>query len=158
MIVGVDLGTRRVALSCIDEDFVWSLDMDKVALRRIYSSEWQMGTALAESSYLAMRNAGIAPSKMYFERPVVFKNVNTSVGQALSAGAFFSHLPGQAVQIYPSSVWKKEVIGSGNANKADTRSWVEREHPTLAQACAGVEDCYDAVAICEYGRRVASLG
>ncbi len=162
MIVGVDLGTRRAALACIDIGWVWWANLDTTAMRRAYPSEWQMGNRLGDMAGDAMHEVGLNQGEpdefLYFERPVVFKSVNTSVGQALSAGAFFANLCGQAVQIYPSSVWKKEVVGSGNASKDDTRAWVESVYPALAEACAGIEDCYDAVAICEYGRRVAELG
>ncbi len=155
MIVGVDLGTRRAVLACIDEGFLWSASLETTKSRRLFPTEVDAGTALGLAARRALSDAWLLPKRSFFERPVVFKNVNTAVGQALSAGAFFSQLPGQNEQIYPSAVWKKEVVGHGSASKDDVRVWVEREYPALAEACAGIEDRYDAVAICEYGRRVA---
>lgn len=157
MIFGVDLGTRRAAMVCIEAGFVWSASLESHKNKRLFPGEIDAGAALGIAAKIALAEADLKPTRMYFERPIIFKNVNTSVGQALSAGAFFCNLPGQSVQIYPSSVWKKEVVGSGNASKDDTRAWVEREHPALATACEGIEDRFDAVAICEHGQRMARL-
>lgn len=159
MIVGVDLGTRRAALACIDAGFVWSASLERVVDRKAFPSEITAGCQLGDLAGDALWDALVKEDvRFYYERPIVFKNINTSVGQALSAGAFFAQLHGTFTQIYPSAVWKKEVIGSGNASKDDIRVWVEQQHPTLAQACQGIEDRFDAVAICEFGRRMADLG
>lgn len=161
MIVGVDLGTRRAALAAIDAGWVWSVDLGTARGKRDFPSEIEAGKRLGFLAGEALHQAlisGYEDLRFFYERPVVFKNVNTSVGQALAAGAFFARLTGVFTQIYPSAVWKKEVIGSGNASKDDTRAWVESEYPTLAAACEGIEDRFDAVAICEFGRRMEELG
>lgn len=159
MIVGVDLGTRRVALACIDADWVWSVDLGTARSKREYPSEIEAGVELGVRARAASVNVLVEDRiRFFYERPIVFKNINTSVGQALSAGAFFAQLSGVFTQIYPSAVWKKEVIGNGNASKDDTRTWVESKYPALAEACEDVEDRFDAVAICEFGRRMADLG
>lgn len=158
MILGVDLGTRRIAIACIDAHFVWSASVESAKLRRENPTEMISGYRLGLLAAEALEQSGVRPTKLFYERPIVFKNVNTAVGQALSAGALFSQLTGSPEQIYPSSVWKKEVLGHGNATKSDIRAWVEGAYPALAQGCAGVEDCYDAVAICHYGHLVAESG
>lgn len=68
-----------------------------------------------------------------------------------------AQMPGRVAFVEPS-LWKKALCDNGNASKDDVQRWVELHHPALAEACAGVEDRYDAVGIAVGGAALARAG
>lgn len=148
MNIGVDLGTRRIALACPEVDFAFSDELKGVRLKRDYPGEWDAGYALGRRAALAMSRAGFLPGhavKFYFERPMSFKSARTAIGQAFSAGAVFSQLVpfGHAIEL-SNTTWKKELIGHGNADKDTCRGWLEGNYPALAEICGEDQDLVDA--------------
>lgn len=164
-IVGVDLGTRRIAAACPDVRFVWSTHLQGAADRRAYPSEVEAGFVLGTRLKQAMEDHRF-PSKglpllFVAERPFLRTarpNVQTAVGMALSAGAALGQLPGRVSLVRHPSMWKKALCGNGNASKDDVRQFVTEREPALAALCGEDEDRYDALGIALAGAALASDG
>lgn len=158
MIVGLDLGTRRVAAACPEIGFIFSVDLDKgegtARRKRDYPREPEAGYALGRQLCLALIRNGFAPAQelraqFYFERPLVGRphgNSRTAIGQGLSAGAVLSQIfpLGDLHQIDNSATWKKELIGHGHSDKDRCRAWLQEHHPALAAVCGQDQDLIDA--------------
>lgn len=147
MNVGVDLGTRRIALACPEAGFAFSTKHN-ARQKRDYPTEWDAGYSLGRQSFIALANSPafeLGDVTFYFERPMAFKSVKTAIGQAFSAGAVFSSLRpyGPCVEL-SNTTWKKELVGHGNADKDRCRDWLQTHHPALAETCGQDQDLVDA--------------
>lgn len=164
IIFGVDLGTRRIAIACPQELFVWSVSLERAADRRQFATELQAGGELGQRSVQAIVDhfGALRHEALFFaERPflrTVRPNVQTAVGMALSAGAALNQLPGHVELFKHPSVWMKEFCGNGNANKDDIRRTVEACAPQAAALCGEDENRFDAVGIALAGAAMASDG
>lgn len=159
MIIGVDLGTRRVALAAPWAEWVYRDDVERAAAKRDYPLEVDAGRALgarARSAVISAVRSNLLPQvglEFWFERPMAGflpggkRNVRTAVGQGLSGGAVLSQLPGSLHQIDSASTWKKELTGDGAAKPAGYRAWLTEHHPPLAALCAEDEDLFAASCI-----------
>lgn len=150
-VIGVDLGTRRVAMAIPEFRLSFRTDLEGAAARRDYLGEVDAGRALGSQCRATLMHwissgLPVLGLEFWFERPLAGfmaggkRNVRTAVGQALSAGALLSQLPGSLHAIDSASTWKKELIGDGHAKPADYRAWLEVHHPTLATLCGSDED------------------
>lgn len=151
-IIGVDLGTRRVALACPEVGWCYRDDLESASGKRDYPGPVDAGRALGARSRTAIMDAvsgyrfGIIGLEFWFERPFAGylpggkRNVRTAVGQGLSAGALLSQLPGSLHEIDSASTWKKELLGDGSAKPADYQRWLTHHHPTLTEAVGADED------------------
>lgn len=162
MIFGMDVGTRRVALACPDDLFTYRLSLEGTRARREYPNEWdagaRLGEMLAEAVY-ARYGLSSADHEFFAERPFPRThgkgaNPRTSVGQALSLGAIATHLPGR-LSAWEPRVWKKELLGNGNAGKDHIRDWLTTHRPALA-AAADTQDELDAFCIGTHGLQVVA--
>lgn len=161
MIFGLDLGTRRVAVACPEDLFTFEVSVEGARARREHPSEWdagaEMGQRVAEEVYARY---GLSASHEFFaERPFPRThgkgaNPRTAVGQALSLGALATHLPGRLTAHEPR-IWKKELLGNGNAGKDVIRTWLTTHRPALA-AAAGSQDLCDAFCIATHGLEVVA--
>lgn len=163
MIFGLDLGTRRIAVVCLEPRWVFEFKVESAAGKRKYPTEEMAGIALGLATAEAIgEQFGYTGHEFFYERPflpLAHPNPKTLVGQGLSAGAVIAHLPGRAHQISHPSLWKKDVCGNGNAGKDDARAWVEAHRPEVAALCGTSQDLYDATCIAVYGGAVvASAG
>jgi len=147
-VIGVDLGTRRVALACPEHQLAFRTDLEKAAGRRDYPSEADAGRSLGaqcRTVVITWIAEGLSPwgLEFWFERPVTHagprRNVRTAVGQGLSAGALLGQLPGSLHEV-SNTQWKKELIGDHHATPAVYRGWLEAHHPALAAICGEDED------------------
>lgn len=147
-VVGVDLGTRRVALVVPAHQLAFRADLEKAAGRRDYLTEADAGRALGAQCRTQLFHwftAGlpVLGLEFYFERPVTGagprRNIRTAVGQGLSAGALLAQLPGSLYEV-SNTQWKKELIGDGRAKPEVYRAWLSEHHPTLAALCGQDED------------------
>lgn len=58
-------------------------------------------------------------------------------------------------QLIPCSVWRKEILGNGNATKDDAIKWARKQYPKVYGALPfDSDDLAEAFCIAEYGRRV----
>lgn len=122
---GVDYGGRRVSFCVLDPDGSY----------RTYVDEWS-DVEYAEHQILAHaaawthrltdpRLTGVR--HLVVESPIVgaSKNAQTAVRMSMMAGALLSGVhPGVTVDLVPPATWKKEVVGRGNADKADVTDWL----------------------------------
>lgn len=164
-IVGIDLGTRRIAASCVETGFVWSTHLQGAADRRTYPSEVEAGFVLGLRLKMAIEDhhfpTGGLPLLFVAERPFLRTarpNVQTAVGMALSAGAALGQLPGRVSLVRHPSMWKKALCGNGNADKAEVRRVVTEREPALAALCGEDEDRYDSLGIALASAQLASDG
>lgn len=160
MIFGVDLGTRRAAIACPEVEWVWSVDMatgpGTAQRKRDFPTEIDAGREMGRQARMVLEDEVLGwlgqPDTVFVaERPLVQTgggaNIQTSIGQALSAGAFLTQLPGRVVVLKHSSLWKKAIGVPGNCGKPLVRGWVEAHQPTLAALCDEIEDLFDATCI-----------
>jgi len=92
----------------------------------------------------------------YVEEPLVGRGVRASLRIAQVAGAVLSHLSIPAYLV-SNTAWKKQVIGSGNANKDRISTWLDETHPCYFADCDGDQDQADATCIALYGRQQQQL-
>ena len=147
-VVGVDLGTRRVAMVVPALSLVFRADVENAAGRRDYPAEADAGRALGAQCRTQLfiwfsTGLPVLGLEFYFERPVTHagprKNIRTAVGQGLSAGALLGQLPGSLYEV-SNTQWKKELIGDGHAKPEVYRAWLTEHHPALAALCGQDED------------------
>lgn len=104
---------------------------------------------------------------VFIESPVLGRGgAGATIPQAMIVGALMAGAKqGNAyqVQLVPVQVWKKDIVGSGNAGKPDVAQWVKDHHPSLHKLWVGKnnlgkttldQDIYDALCINVYGRMV----
>lgn len=145
MIIGVDLGTRRVALACPEAMWCYRDDTQNAAGKRDYPGEVDAGKALGARARTALLDAmarGALPYlgiEFWFERPMAFANTKTAIGQGMSLGALMGQLPG-SIHECSNSQWKKELIGRGDAKPHQYQQWLKDDHPSLAALCGEDED------------------
>jgi Holliday junction resolvasome RuvABC endonuclease subunit len=89
---------------------------------------------------------------VYIEEPIYAGSFKATVAMAMVAGAVVVILENACIpySFVGNSVWKKAVIGKGNATKDEIRMWAVSRFgiaPDLRQ------DIYDSIAIAEWGRR-----
>ncbi|CAB4194594.1 hypothetical protein UFOVP1264_49 [uncultured Caudovirales phage] len=91
------------------------------------------------------------------EKPIqgVSRNVRTglSLGMVAGALAYTSSLHAR-VAMAPPTVWKKAVIGRGNADKPYVEQWLKYAKPALYQLCEQLrkpQDGIDATCLALYG-------
>lgn len=135
---GVDVGARRLALACPERNIAVALKVP-------------ISTPSLEVSILVgwLRGQVGIRDLLWIEAPIVGAsgNAQTALRMAITVGAILGvHPGGHATLVAPAS-WKKVVVGHGHASKNDVKSWLDANHPALAQACHGDQDRYDATCL-----------
>lgn len=148
LVYGVDVGARRVAVVCPQRGWVGRL--------RAPAS-----TPAAECGQLADFLLEHVPGDavLWVEAPIVggSGNAQTALRLAMTVGALIS-CHGGPTGLVAVSTWKKEVCGHGGSSKSDVRAWLHAQEPTLAEACAGDQDLYDAACVGLYGLAAPTPG
>lgn len=82
------------------------------------------------------------------------RNVRVGISLAMVAGAIVvaARQAGAHVDVVPPALWKKTVIGIGNANKEVVSNFLEEHHSQLHRQC-GSQDMVDAVCIAMYAEK-----
>lgn len=57
-----------------------------------------------------------------------------------------------------NKTWKREVVGNGNASKAEAAAWLATHHPVLADVAGDDQDLVDAACVALYGEIVIGRG
>lgn len=146
MIIGVDIGVRRLAIASPTAIWATSLDLGtKPGVRHIELgdlSEWLWMTlmTLGEAGQMDL----VVEQPMLTHDSGVFESMSHTIGAVLSADTWHS-----ALVVHPST-WKSQLLGYGNADKADHEEWLYVNSPTLYNAC-DTEDEYDAMCIGLFG-------
>lgn len=150
--MGIDLSSRKIAIVRLlgDDCEVHTVEIEKLPNR--VDELW----ALQEGVEGLMEQ--FTSSWVYVEAPVVGRGgARPTVLQAQVDGIVqvaavrFGHLGVYSVN---NKTWKKDVVGNGNADKSDTKSWLAAHHPVLADLCGDDQDLVDAAGVALYGRTV----
>lgn len=148
--VGIDLGIHKIALFCVTRghEDAWAYQATS-PLR---------DEQLAELGAMAHDFALMHEAEwVWIEDTIIGNNRKYSIGLAETKGAVMSdlsqlrHQQGLDVRLVDNKVWKKEVLGHGNASKVEVRDYIQDTHPDYAPLCGEDEDLYDACAIGLYG-------
>lgn len=143
--VGVDIGMAKIAIASPGDRWADSLDIARRKLAR-HEQLREMKT------WLLSRTDGT--EQLWIDRPL-FHGTGTNAGERLTetVGMILSArdwiFPPQVIY---QQTWKAQVIGNGNASKADIQAYLEAFHPELANLCHGIEDEYDAMTLGVYGQ------
>jgi Holliday junction resolvasome RuvABC endonuclease subunit len=153
--MGVDLGVHKIAIALLDDD----------TLINVYPYEAPTALfrdmQLRELGSLAHNLAELhAADAVWIEDVIVGNNRKYSIGLAQTMGAVLAHLSalrlgqGTDIRAVDNKVWKKELLGNGNATKFDVRNYIVDTHPAYAPMCGDDQDLYDAACVGLYGRRI----
>lgn len=100
------------------------------------------------------------PSKIAVESPVVAgsRNLRTALDMAMTAGAVVAgaRRAGAEVHLVPPALWKKTVVGKGNATKEEVAAFVRSADSRFAAAAEGDQDLVDAFCISRWCQAQAS--
>lgn len=161
VILGVDPSSRKVAVTTTwsgwDEPELFTIDLPGdhtegcgLAFRRFF--EYISGVR---------ERTGCALFVFQEEPLMAFgKNMNANstitqarIGGALEAACSEAMVP---VTLVNNKVWKKVVIGNGNAGKPEIAAWVHDNLPDAYDLAGGDQDLLDSSAINEFGKMVVN--
>jgi Holliday junction resolvasome RuvABC endonuclease subunit len=159
-IIGVDYATRRIAIASFFPSSHW------------YPGDWwatkEMELAEKQDDTLYITNLAqwlggfISAAPPEWEPYVVIedsiqghKDMRTGlrmsrVQGALASAAYGAGVPLSRLTFVHPMVWKKKVIGAGNASKSDIARWLAVEHPDIFDFCSS-QDSIDAACIALFG-------
>lgn len=156
-VLGIDLGTRKVALSLMIADDLF------------LAREFEVGEMVPRPKQLMRLGDHVkefvqtySPDWVWIESVIVGNNRKYSIALAEAKGAILSSLAQlQDEQTFfidsvDNKSWKKLIVGNGNASKDDIKAWVREQHPPYAVLCGDDQDKYDAACIAMYGQRIVS--
>lgn len=153
VVVGVDPGSRKVAVvvNTPGSNLLWTHAVPDDLLRsqachQLFTATRQFLAALTD------RNVAV-----WVEEPVVGRNRRTALHQGQVHGVIMTaalHSGITSVYSVGNTVWKKAMVGIGNASKSSCRAWLSHERPELARDCANDADLIDAACIAIYGRGI----
>ena len=144
---GIDLGVRKVALSICSDGVVTVAD------------DYEVTNLIHRQDQLALLAAWVMQyvrpcEYVFIEEPLVGRGVRTSMQISQTCGAILGalgrHKTVQA-QLVDNKMWKKSIVGSGNASKNDIKNWLKTQHPTYYSQCGENQDRIDACCIGLYG-------
>lgn len=151
---GVDVGQRKVAVACPEEGWARAYTVHE-------STPHLEKSAL--SYWLVEQLDGDTDARLWVESAVVAgaRNLQSSIGIAMTVGALISDHPTRQVTLVPPSTWKKTVTGHGEYDKQQVAEWLEQHHPALAEACRKPsgkldQDRVDATCLGLHGRIASS--
>lgn len=151
-VIGIDADTKRIAVATLfRQDEVPHVKVieakGRQALDRFYNLMDEFDSFLREDVW------AMSQTVIYVEEPVL-RNAKSFFYQSMVVGAVCVMLDYwlEAPCLVHPSVWKKTLLGNGNASKDQVKAWVMKLYPSLGSK--RVQDVYDAVAIAHYGRVV----
>lgn len=154
-LIGIDLGIHKVALSVFtagDSGFTM------YAADAYQSDARERDIQLMELAAFCFHIAQFHDAdSVWVEKPILGNNHKYSLQLAETFGAVLSDLAmmrmqnGLDIRSVDNKVWKKEVVGSGNASKEDIRNYIHDVHPPYAAFCGTDQDKYDATCVGLYG-------
>jgi hypothetical protein len=148
VIWGIDLGVRSVHLAGLDGDDLVYIESIEVPKRVVRSLELDaLGKRATE--FIA------ADDDVFVERPPFAgpRNLRTYGELHQVFGTMLSHVGGREAE---NMTWKKDVVGAGNASKADVSRWLQDHHPLYSHQCVKDQNLVDAVCIALYGKLVVA--
>lgn len=157
---GIDLGVRSVTLVGLRADVdgspymfyaaTWGSKPPKSVRNAPPETRWNELVSIRSFIDVYIRRDDV----LYVEEPPLAgrRDVRTALRLAQVAGAVVatSSAPTFLVEV---STWKKEVVGRGNADKAQVAEWLATNHPNWSRLCDGDQNKVDALCIALYGLR-----
>lgn len=145
--LGVDYGTRRIAIACCEQEWAYSYESKKEADRGIELYR------LANFYRSKQMQYGI-PAHLWIESAImgISMNVNTTVGMASAQGAVLATHAGPC-NVVSVSAWKAALVGHGHATKDDVALWLRDNYVHLWNACES-QDEMDAMCLSLYGHGI----
>jgi len=149
-IAGIDPGSFVIATAVCDEDGM---------LLRTFLAEppkQRVNLALSRLWPLVQEfRKHLSPERLdfcYIEEPIYAGAFKATVAISMVCGAIVVTLQqlGIPYSFVGNGVWKKSLIGRGNATKDEIKAWVIARFEVADDLR---QDCYDAIAIAEWGRR-----
>lgn len=128
--IGIDYGVRRVSIACAEQGWADAFSVpetnrgEELAVMAAWAQLTLMGYHVDERWPIFIESAITGASG----------NAQTAAGMAETCGALLACFPGRAYKVAPSS-WKALVCGHGGLDKKGVAAWLEREHPSFAEAC-----------------------
>lgn len=155
MWIGVDVGYRKIAVSCPRAGWVTSIDFP--AKKNVGRRQEVQKLASFMSDVVKMMYID-KPSWSYkavIEAPVVAgaRNLQSTIKVAKTVGLVEALLAPHVMEIHAVAVssWKSKVVGHGHASKEDVVKWVDSHLPEMTGLCEGNQDLHDATCIALYG-------
>jgi Holliday junction resolvasome RuvABC endonuclease subunit len=153
-LVGIDLGIHKIALAVFVEGTLVHAEAYEV-------DDDDRGVQLAK---LGSRTSGLAflhdADSIWIEDVIIGNNRKYSLRLAETKGAVLASLAlnfiqkGAVTRLVDNQVWKKHVVGSGNATKDMVKDYIEVVHPAYAPLCGDDQDLYDAACVGLYGLQI----
>lgn len=160
--LGVDYGSRRVAIACLvlDEKNPDAV-VAQVWVRRYPASDDVYTVLGAAYDLMTAADTAMRPLVIAIESPIVGanKNAQTAVKLSMMAGALCAAAGKgtSGILLVAPSTWKAEVVGRGNASKSDVVSWLRVRHPGLVDAASQDgkvdQDVVDALCLALHAHR-----
>jgi Holliday junction resolvasome RuvABC endonuclease subunit len=149
-VIGIDLGTRKVAVAVLTGDGL------QRATAYAPAEGLSRGYQLLElGRYVHDQALFHDADQVWIEDVIVGNNHKYSLQLAQVLGAVLAALgvspAGLDVRLVGNKAWKKEIVGNGNASKDMIRNYIVDTHPDYALLCADDQDKYDATCIGLYG-------
>lgn len=160
LIIGLDPSSRKLAF-VVTGPAIESSQVDFIRVTKIV----QRCRAATDAVHrLIERYAWMDGAKYVFiESPVYTARAGARslIPQATVFGAIlaaFARHHQYIVEPVNNTVWKKGIVGSGNASKRDVGVAVEHLWPSIYRTIAGDQDLLDAAAIALYGKELLRKG
>ena len=155
MHIGVDVGYRKIAVSCPEAGWVSSIDFKPRKSMSRREEIIKLTSFMADVTKMMFIDK---PSWSYMaivEAPVVAgaRNLQSTIKVAKTVGLVETLLAPHVSDIHAVAVssWKSKVVGHGHASKEDVVTWVDAHLPEMTGLCSGSQDLYDATCIALYG-------
>jgi len=159
--MGVDLGVHKLSCAVLDAsapEHPTILAVESVEVSNETSRDLQL---CALGSYVHDMALTMDVGSTWIEEVIIGNNRKYSLQLAEVKGAVLSDLAhlrmqnGTDTRTVDNKVWKREIIGGGNASKEEIKNYIIATHPSYAPFC-GEQDEFDAVAIALYGLRISA--
>lgn len=149
-VIGIDLSsTKFAAVVTLDERYVTHT---KVKFRTLMEVK-----AALESLLDGLPGGNFPTARAYIEEAVVARGGSrVTIQQAYAMGAVRLTLEerGWNVSLVNVGTWKKQVVGSGRADKSSVSGWFRGAEPHLFGLFGGDQDLIDAACVGRYGAGV----
>ena len=154
-LIGIDLGIHKVALSVFTEG---EAGFTLYVTEAFETDAQERDLQLMELGAFCYDTAHFHDAdSVWIEKPILGNNRKYSLQLAETYGAVLCDLGmlrvanGLDTRSVDNLVWKKEVVGKGNASKDDIRNYIHDVHPAYAAFCGDDQDRYDACCVGLYG-------
>lgn len=154
IIAGLDLGVRKVAMFVMDTE-----------TKEMSCEEWEAPAYLSRpeqlkhlSDYVFLSIEYGRVQEVWIEDTLIGNNIKYSLALTEVKGALMCDLVGliwagriSRIETVNVGMWKKTVVGRGNATKQEVREFLVGQDARYAEICGDSQDRYDAAAICLCG-------